>query len=612
VGEDTSAYGAYAGDGEVNANKVILDGGSVGGSIYGGYSDEDDTSIGKVTGNKVIIKSGSVGKNIYGGHANEANATGNKVILEAGTVTGDVIGGHSEKMEAAGNTVILKSGMVGGDIVGGSASGGDTYGAIRNTIEISGPVTFGTYSNLYGGYNSKREDGDFFTGNTLKLKTSGLTIASLSNFEYLDFYLTSTATDGTAVITVTGEESKGYGRPTNIDNSIVRVGIDGSGSSLKVGDTIVLIDASGSEADTPLTGTIANDGETTDGTGMEGVASGYVFKLTQTVNQIIAEVLEIHEGGSPSPPPSLPDSYLSGQALLAQGADLLLAKGFSAVRDALELSPERAETFAVLGSGSVHHKIGSSNLAVGGHTLITGLAADTSFQSARLVSAVFFEYGQGNYDNVARVSGGKTQARGDTAYRGAGVIAELALNPGFILEGSLRGGQVETRYRSNDLNGIPAKHDDTESGYVSAHFGIRQGGALTDATWLEIVSQGLWTRQSGDKARLFVGEEEFLVAFDPIVSKRLRLGARLDHALTPAIRAYASLTIDHEFDGEAVVTMNGRKIPAQRLKGTTRIGEIGITAKPTRTSPFLIDVGIQGYAGRREGVTGSLRVHYFF
>jgi hypothetical protein len=31
-----------------------------------------------------------------------------------------------------------------------------------------------------------------------------------------------------------------------------------------------------------------------------------------------------------------------------------------------------------------------------------------------------------------------------------------------------------------------------------------------------------------------------------------------------------------------------------------------------KRNPFLRDMKIQGYAGRREGVTGSLRVRYFF
>jgi hypothetical protein len=40
--------------------------------------------------------------------------------------------------------------------------------------------------------------------------------------------------------------------------------------------------------------------------------------------------------------------------------------------------------------------------------------------------------------------------------------------------------------------------------------------------------------------------------------------------------------------------------------------ELGFTVLPSSTQPLRIDLGIQGYAGKREGVSASLKVEYRF
>ncbi len=69
---------------------------------------------------------------------------------------------------------------------------------------------------------------------------------------------------------------------------------------------------------------------------------------------------------------------------------------------------------------------------------------------------------------------------------------------------------------------------------------------------------------------------------------------------------------EHEFDGKAKATTNGYSIDAPSLRGGTVVGEAGLALKPSRTLPLSLDLGVQGYAGKREGVTGSLRVGFEF
>ena len=42
------------------------------------------------------------------------------------------------------------------------------------------------------------------------------------------------------------------------------------------------------------------------------------------------------------------------------------------------------------------------------------------------------------------------------------------------------------------------------------------------------------------------------------------------------------------------------------------MGEIGLSFKPSEALPLSFDLGVQGYLGEREGVTGSLQIRYEF
>jgi hypothetical protein len=69
---------------------------------------------------------------------------------------------------------------------------------------------------------------------------------------------------------------------------------------------------------------------------------------------------------------------------------------------------------------------------------------------------------------------------------------------------------------------------------------------------------------------------------------------------------------EHEFDGKARATTNGFAIDAPSLCGDTGIGELGLSLKPSKDLPLSFDLGVQGYVGQREGVTGSLQARLEF
>jgi hypothetical protein len=60
--------------------------------------------------------------------------------------------------------------------------------------------------------------------------------------------------------------------------------------------------------------------------------------------------------------------------------------------------------------------------------------------------------------------------------------------------------------------------------------------------------------------------------------------------------------------GDALKEIAGR----QELSGSTGIGELGLSVRPAAGAPFSLDLGVRGYVGKREGVTGSLQLKYEF
>jgi len=102
------------------------------------------------------------------------------------------------------------------------------------------------------------------------------------------------------------------------------------------------------------------------------------------------------------------------------------------------------------------------------------------------------------------------------------------------------------------------------------------------------------------------------VKFDAVDSHRLRGGGRFSYAVNEFVSPYIGAAYEHELDGKAKATTYGHSIPTPKMTGGTGIGELGLSLKPSQTLPLTFDLGVQGYTGKREGVTGSLQLRYAF
>ncbi|GHU19640.1 hypothetical protein FACS189475_07190 [Betaproteobacteria bacterium] len=419
----------------------------------------------------------------------------------------------------------------------------------------------------------------------------------------LNFYVPNSVTTGDTLLNVGGTAS--------VNNSTVNVGIEGASSPLAKGDQIVLIKAAA------LTGTPANpDNIATVSPAMmtQGISLIYDFDLSTTGEQLIATL----RGSSVTPgTKALSEGFLSGMTLVNQSTDLAAEQGMNALRQEIRRSEgQRPIAFGVLSGGSSRYKTGS-HIDVDSLSLLTGLAAEVKQNSGDLTLGGFIVYGEGDYDthnsfpNAASVKGS-----GETDYAGAGVLARLDFNGTqsghAYIDGALQAGSVKTTFHSSDLvaQGIGARYI-TRSNYYGLHLGSGYVWNLTNNSELEASVKYLYAQREGDKLKLNTGDP---IRFKTIESHRLRIGARYSWTadMVNRVKPYVGLAWEHEFDGKAKATAYGSAIDAPKLKGDTGIIELGLTMKPSATKPLTVNFGVQGYAGRREGISGSLKVEYRF
>lgn len=402
----------------------------------------------------------------------------------------------------------------------------------------------------------------------------------------------------------------------DVSGSACNVGLAG-GTSLASGSTLTLLEV---DPDKTLT---ANNLQR--GNGIVQIGSTVAHDITADVNldpttrRLNAVTAQVSPGRATDQSKALSEGFLGGLALNLQGADLVAGRGMdSAVRASSGTDDAERHGFAGFGAlsgGSLRYNTGS-HLDMNSLSLLTGLAWGIDLAPGRLTLGAFFEYGNGSYDthnsftNAASVDGD-----GNAYYLGGGILARMDfvnIGPGrFYAEASGRAGKTHNEYDSSDLRDAAGRKADYDSSspYYGLHFGTGYVWNINDAATLDLYGKYFWTRQQGDSVGLSTGEH---LSFDDINSSRLRFGGRFAYILNEHVAPYIGAAWEHEFDGKARAKTNGFDIDAPNLRGNTGIGELGLSLTPSADLPLTIDLGVQGYTGKHEGVTGSLMVKWEF
>ncbi|MBO7381508.1 MAG: autotransporter outer membrane beta-barrel domain-containing protein, partial [Neisseriaceae bacterium] len=240
-----------------------------------------------------------------------------------------------------------------------------------------------------------------------------------------------------------------------------------------------------------------------------------------------------------------------------------------------------------------------SHIKLKGGTVKAGVAGNFKNNAGSSLVGAFAEYGKADYDTYLDDG---TRGSGDTMHYGLGFFVNHTFESDFYLQGGLKFGKVETDYESSDFgrhaNGNTVSFG-TNSSYVGLQVGAGQIMRLGDSDTIDAYAKYLQTRVGSDKTKLSSGETYH---FDSVQSKRLRIGAKYEHAFNDKFSAFAGGAVEREFDGEANAKWQGFNLPAPTMKGNTGIVELGVSTGGS----VKVDASVQGFGGRRKG--GALNI----
>lgn len=491
-----SIYGGMSG---INAieNKVMISGGNIGGDVFGAESKAESSA----TGNEVIISGtptfeSAYGTNIYGASTFDGEITGNKVTISGRPVFNfndpdkniKIYGGYVDNAgNVTGNSVEINGDMnftESLEIYGGYGGTGAVTG---NSVTISGRPIFAADSVIYGGYSAS---GGEVSGNILNIKSTGITVSNIKNFDVYNFYLPDTVQAGDVLLTVTGGSSN---EQTDLKGSSVNVGITGSAPALKSGDNVTLLhNANG----------ILADETTVYGKMTQGVSLEYDFTtVLQNGDSLVTTIIK---SGISDDTKSLVETQAAAVGFINSGADLLVSSGITSMSKVT--SAEDNAIFGAMSGGSMRYDTGS-HADVKGYNFALGMGKAVANNAGRLTFGPFVEYGYGDYtsylDNGVR-------GDGKTKYYGVGVLARQDDKSGVYYEGSLRYGRMDADYASNDLGtaGVHSSYD-SSSAYYGAHLGIGKVTGLNDTTKADVYLCQTAVYSSKRRQRDFAGRRQW-------------------------------------------------------------------------------------------------------
>ena len=607
-----------------NDNLVNISGNTmISGDIFGGSSSgigavSTAANTARAASNVVNISNSAVrdigivyGGTVYGGYAygsDMASAFGNTVNLNGGTLTGNLYGGYARSNNIAGHAIAennilnINGGTVEGNIYGGYAtnSAGGIAIAENNSVNLYGNPNI-VNSIIYGGWAN--DSSLAFGGNVFHMYSSGVTAAGLENFQNLHFHIPSTLSVGGSMLYITGGVA-------NVGDTFVTLDLAGRRAPLREGDYFVLIDATSGlldgipDNDTALAGVETR--------GRQGSTLLYEFEIL--ANPDIGGTIYTDElwarlavGRGPVVDPiteSLNKGFLTGIASLNEGSELIA--GWSASMQMNQAERRKhlygLVPFVALTGGTSRYETGC-HTDLKGFSMMAGLAKHLEYQSDNLLLGAFIEYGTASYETYTSVIGD-----GNLNYFGSGVIGRRNFSNNFYAEASVRAGQMRNKYSYNY-----AFSDWASYRVSSPYYGLYTGGGythdITGSVSLEPYIKYFWTRQDGDSTTMSTGDP---LKFDSVNSHRLRAGARVNHTFCTGFDLYAGAALEHEFDGKASATTYGYPIGSASLKGNTGMGELGVNYQASACRPLFVELSVQGYAGKREGGTGTARVRYEF
>ena len=296
---------------------------------------------------------------------------------------------------------------------------------------------------------------------------------------------------------------------------------------------------------------------------------------------------------------TLADSHLGSIAFVNQGAEFVADVGMKALADAAKLGEVSA--FAAMHGGSSRYD-SSSTIDVDGYSLVVG--AGLKLNPNWLLGA-FVEAGWGESDSHVR----QTKGESDHDYYGVGLATRYQFASGLYVDGALRLGQSSTEFKGQFATDY-AKYD-SDVFFSTAHLGAGYLFNLTDTVSMDVYGRYLISYWDSDSVNLHNAySDDFDI--ESTTAQAVRVGTRVNGSFCPYADWTAGLAYERVFEADAETAVNRVDLDSPSLDGDTAIMELGVSMKPSVTSPWTLQLGAKGYVGDREGVSGNLTFRYVF
>lgn len=580
-----SVYGAYgtAANASTSGNTVNIYGGTIGGPgpvwalpiVAGANSDQADSTY-----NTVNVYGGTIVNSVYGANSRSGHADHNTVNIEGGSIGGDVVGGYVALATAGSsakyNTVNITGGSIGGHIYGGNSYNGDDS---HNTVNISGNVTLAANKGIYGGEGTASR-----TGNTLNMAWAG-TVGTVSNFENINLTITDAVLDNSnTVLNISGTAA-------NIRDTHIKIADITATKPWNEGESITLLSKT------------TGNGILYGGKFQQGLARVYEYDMGYAgVNNAV--IATLNKAGL---------NQDVGDLTAGIGASSEFLKGSAELIDSASLIEEIDGQSRVIGAIKYSRsKIGNdSRFNINGTSMLLGVNRKFDGDKGYVMLGGFVEAGWGNYNTHTDFSGSnEINSSGKSNYYGVGLAARNVRDSGLYTRATIRLGHISTNYKSNNLadaGGNVASYD-LGSMYYGASLGVGKLIKLSEKNELDIYGKYLYLHQNGSNTT--IAGDNF--DFKALNSHRLRTGLRLNHKNTAGLKTYFDLAYEYEFDGRSRAFVYGSEVPSIFIKGGTATAEIGFNYKPTKAKNLQMDLGLQGYIGKRQGVSANMQFKLTF
>lgn len=300
---------------------------------------------------------------------------------------------------------------------------------------------------------------------------------------------------------------------------------------------------------------------------------------------------------------TLSDAILGSVAVINQGASFIANEGLNAM-DSASLVDQSA-VFGTLGGGKTRYDTGS-RVDVDCMSLVTGLVTRVT---PEWMVAGYVEAGFGNSESSTH----DASAEGNHDYYGVGLASRYHFNLPVYVDGSLRFGTASTEF-SGKYTEESAKYD-ANSLYGSAHIGLGYVFDLADKVSLDVYGRYIFTYLEGDTVSLGTTDHERLKSEDT-KTHTMQVGAMLRGTTPENISWRFGLAYEHVADGDAESTVFTKTdlvaLVIPTLEGDSGIVDLGITMRSKPTDPMALDLGLKGYVGDYQGVTGTVTWSYAF